>query len=71
MPIIDGLHPDIKNFMDWPISSILTVIVFALFKVPVYTRNKLEKLKMVLNTQGIIEETYYVIKTINFTSRSA
>ena len=71
MPIIDGLHPDIKNFMDWPISSILTVIVFALFKAPVYTRNKLEESKMALDTQGIIEETYYVIKTINFTSLSA
>ena len=71
MPIIDRLHPDIKNFMDWPISSILTAIVFALFKAPVYTRNKLEELKMVLNTQGIIEETYYVIKTINFTSLPA
>ena len=70
MPIIDGLHPDIKNFMDWPISSILTVIVFALFRAPVYIRNKLEELKMVPNTQGIIEETYYVIKTINFTSLS-
>ena len=57
MPIIDGLHPDIKNFMDWPISSILMVIVFALFKAPIYTRNKLEELKMVPNTQGIIEET--------------
>ena len=71
MPIIDGLHPDIKNFMDWPISSLLTVIVFALFRAPVYIRNKLEELKMVPNTQGIIEETYYVIKTINFTSLSA
>ena len=71
MPIIDGLHPDIENFMDWPISSILTVIVFALFKAPVYTRNTLEELKMALNTQGIIEETYYVIKTIDFTSLSA
>ena len=70
MPIIDGLHPDIKNFMDWPISSILTVIVFALFKAPVYIRNKLKELKMVPNTQGIIEETYYVIKKINFTSLS-
>ena len=57
--------------MGWPFSNILTVIVFALFKAPVYTRNKLEELKMVLNTQGIIEETYYVIKTINFTSLSA
>ena len=57
--------------MDWPISSILSVIVFALFKAPVYIRNKLEDLKMVLNTQGIIEETYYVIKTIDFTSLSA
>ena len=71
MPIIDGLHPDIKNFMDWHISSILTVIVFALFKAPVYIRNKLKELKMVPNTQGIIEETYYVIKTIDFTSLSA
>ena len=57
--------------MDWPISSLLTVIVFALFKAPVYTRKKLEESKMALDTQGIIEETYYVIKTINFTSLSA
>jgi hypothetical protein len=54
-------------FIDRPICGALLVIVFALFLAPVYKIACVTALQMHLKAHGIIEETYYVIKTISFT----